>query len=62
MQSVFNKVFISGIKHLLIKFTIDVKTNRGGKCLGKWNKMQNVLAKVEKQIVKTVKFKWQQIK
>ena len=39
MQYIFNNISVSGIKHLLIKFTIDIKISEGDKHLGngiKW--------------------------
>lgn len=45
---ILNNILVSGIKHLLIKFTIDIKTSGGGK----WDKMQNqnVIEETEKSV------------
>ena len=45
---ILNNILVSGIKYLLIKFTIDIKTSGGGK----WDKMQNqnVIEETEKSI------------
>lgn len=34
MQYIFNNISVSGTKHLLIKFTIDIKISEGDKHLG----------------------------
>ena len=49
-QYILNNIIVSGIKHLLIKFTIDIKISEGDKHLGKWDKTknQNVIDELEK--------------
>lgn len=49
-QYILNNIIVSGIKHLLIKFTIDIQISEGDKHIGKWDKMknQNVIDELEK--------------
>ena len=57
---ILNNILVSGIKHLLIKFTIDIRISGGDKHIGKGDKMknQNVIDELEKVNFYKITFKW----